>query len=136
MFGAMKAFCSRSGFHFYAAVLVAGALVIAACAGTEIRERGPDIRGRVVGVIPAPERMRHENLTGFFKIENGDGRYDHAAITVTDSTTITRSAGGARSAATFGDIATGDSVEVVFIGPVLESYPVQGTARSVLILSR
>lgn len=113
-----------------------GAFAIAGCAGAEVRERDPDIRGRVVGVIPAPERMRHENLAGFFKIENGQGRYDRAAVTVTDSTTVARSVGGTRGAATFGDIQPGDSVEVMFVGPVLESYPVQGTARSVLIVDK
>ncbi|MDD5018018.1 MAG: hypothetical protein PHO15_07985 [Eubacteriales bacterium] len=60
-----------------------------------------------------------------------DTMYDKASVTVGQDTVVAAPDG---SPLDMGDIKLGDMVEVVFEGPVAESYPVQGTAMIVKIL--
>jgi hypothetical protein len=113
-------------------ITLAGSLLaLAACrTNAPIEHEGPDIRGRITGIIPSKNR----GIAGFIRVEgrrDSTTRYDKASITVTDSTTITR-ADGARGV--FADLREGDSVEASFTGPVRESYPVQATGRIITII--
>lgn len=53
-----------------------------------------------------------------------------AAVEITESTRIRTSAGGPMSLSAF---RTGQVVSVWFKGPVMESYPVRGTADQVIV---
>ena len=55
-------------------------------------------------------------------------------FTVTDETEITRQEDGASVPAAFEDLEVGQSVEAIYAGPVMESYPSQGNAGSIAIL--
>ena len=61
-----------------------------------------------------------------------DTEYDKASVTVTDETEIFKSEGAASADA----LQAGVRVEVEMAGPVAESYPVQGTAAVVRILTQ
>lgn len=119
--------------------LVAGmaALLVGCHADVSPEVRRVDIRGRVTGIIPASETIRKRNVAGFIRVEGikePDTGYDQAAITIADSSTIAIEEDGRRRPADFDEIVQGDSIEAAFGGPVMESYPVQATARYVTIV--
>ncbi|MDX5474148.1 MAG: YobA family protein [Bacillaceae bacterium] len=62
-----------------------------------------------------------------------DTDYDKASVRVTKDTLIQKDA--LSKLFVFKDIQVGDFVEVIFDGPVAESYPVQGTAGVVRIIT-
>ncbi len=64
--------------------------------------------------------------------DDNDGLYDKASVRVDQQTTVVRNDG---AAASMDQIKMGDRVEVVFDGAVAESYPVQGHAGHVRIIS-
>jgi beta-N-acetylhexosaminidase len=66
------------------------------------------------------------------KVE-ADTSYDKASVRITKETLIQKDA--MSRSFELSDIEIGSRVEVIFEGPVAESYPVQGTADAVRILS-
>jgi hypothetical protein len=60
---------------------------------------------------------------------------DKASVTIDSKTEILRRQGGKFQKARFSDLRVGQTAQATFTGPVLQSYPVQGTARQVVILS-
>ena len=60
---------------------------------------------------------------------------DKAKLTINDATEILRQQGGKLQRARFSDLRVGQTAQATFSGPVFQSYPVQGTARQVIILS-
>lgn len=62
-----------------------------------------------------------------------DTFYDKASVRIDSKTEIK---GNTNSKLSIEDIAVGDLVEVIFHGPVAESYPVQGNAGLIRIVSK
>lgn len=65
-----------------------------------------------------------------------DTSLDKASVTVNMSSKVLRDETPMTSQFAFSEIKKGDTVEVTFNGPVAESYPVQGVAAIVRILTR
>lgn len=65
------------------------------------------------------------------KIEE-DTVFDKASVSINSDTVISKD--GIKGKLSVSDIKRGDKAEVVFIGAAAESYPVQGTAKSIRIL--
>lgn len=63
-------------------------------------------------------------------------RYDRAQVTVTKDTRILEKKGDSLAPATFEALEVGETVQATFVGPVMESYPVQATAGEIVILAR
>jgi len=80
--------------------------------------------------------FNNEKGFGFITVEGiieQDTTYDKASVTITEDTIIQK--GSLSTSFKLKDIKLGDTVEVVFKGPVAESYPVQGNADIVRIIS-
>lgn len=98
-----------------------------------------DIRGTILNINPA---QVNSNILGTIYVEgplNEDTFYDKASIKITSSTLIYQvdnqlSSNDQFVQIPFSELQTGMMVEVTFTGPVLESYPVQATAKKVLVL--
>lgn len=98
-----------------------------------------DIRGTILNINPA---QVNSNILGTIYVEgplNEDTFYDKASIKITSSTLIYQvdnqlSSNDQFVQIPFSVLQTGMMVEVTFTGPVLESYPVQATAKKVLVL--
>jgi hypothetical protein len=93
-----------------------------------------DVRGTITQVTLA---QNGKVLLGTVRIEGPRDKTssnDKAIVKITAKTKIEKLAGKARVAARFEDLGKGARVQAMFTGPVLESYPVQATAREVLIL--
>lgn len=98
-----------------------------------------DIRGTILNINPA---QVNSNILGTIYVEGllyEDTFYDKASIKITSSTLIYQvdnqlSSNDQFVQIPFSVLQTGMMVEVTFTGPVLESYPVQATAKKVLVL--
>lgn len=66
--------------------------------------------------------------------KEADTSYDKASVTILKKTTILRVEGELLKEAKADDLKKGMRVEVTFVGPVRESYPVQADARKIVIL--
>lgn len=91
-----------------------------------------DVRGEITSLT----RNDSKQVPGFLMVEGNkteDTSVDKASVRVTDKTEIFKS--GTDKKATFGDLKKGQTVEVNFVGPVAESYPVQAAAGKITILT-
>lgn len=113
-------------------VLIA-AIVLAACnmlPSLAVPGEDPSIEG-IVQQATAEERGRVIFVEANPTVP---GREPAARITLTRGTDVLASTGGAIERASADELAEGVRVRVWFTGPVLESFPVQATAGTVLIL--
>ena len=111
------------------------ALLLSACVPAGLPTEGPSIVGRAETVTGA---QRGQSMrTMLVRSEAGDvdaGEVDAASVTVTRDTKVFAGSREEPRNAAPEDISEGDRVMVWFSGPVAESYPVQATAGTVLIL--
>lgn len=96
-----------------------------------------DIRGFIsdLGIVRKPM----DNYLGYIFVEGErepETQADRARITVTKKTTILSRIAGRETNLKFGELKIGDKVEVIFTGPVMESYPPQATAGAIVLLAR
>lgn len=111
--------------------IVAALLALAfALAGCETPEGDPGANGRVTSY----ERLPNRGLVLFVDgAELGEG-FPSASVAVTGDTRVLMDDGGSFYVpSSIDEIREGDIVEVWFDGPVRESFPVQGTAGTLLI---
>jgi beta-N-acetylhexosaminidase len=96
-----------------------------------------DIRGKATKVLIAPKEAQESGLLGTVLIEGVKEKttsFDKASVKITSKTTIEKMVGTERKPAKIEDLKQGSKVEANFAGPVAESYPVQATAKEILIL--
>lgn len=62
-----------------------------------------------------------------------DTKFDKAAVSVTDKTKIYQTDGNGTKPVGSKALTTGKKVEAIFTGPIAESYPVQVTAKEIII---
>ena len=97
------------------------------------------IRGEITRVSPAEPGRSEDDTLGRILVEGtreDDTMYDRASVRVTSGTRILAVHAGDLRVVTFGDLETGQIVEVRFEGGVAESYPVKATAATIVILER
>lgn len=125
----------------FSAILALLAIVMLLGCGSETtgsEDTEVDIRGTIIELSRMEGSGNTGDVTlGAVKVEGKieeDTRYDFAAITITSSTEIFRQEGQSRVLSTFDEVEHGQQVEVLFAGPVRETYPIQGTAAKLTIL--
>jgi beta-N-acetylhexosaminidase len=113
------------------AVWLLGGMVLAGCAGG-VPADTPGITGTITYVALSQTPPPLASIT----VEGGaqpDGAVsDKAVVAITEKTAIFDAQGARVDAQT---LRVGQQVKVWFTGPVAESYPVQGTASAVQIVS-
>ncbi len=95
----------------------------------DVAPRGFDIRGSITTFEEGSDRLLARLL---IKSEFDNTAYDQAWVAITDETLIHLS--GQEAEETLAALEPGVRVQVVFDGPVAESYPVQAVAGFVVIL--
>ncbi len=96
-----------------------------------------DIRGNITSIHRADTQSQEKGIMGSILIEGAieeDTQFDKASVTITEETRIFLQEGQERRPVTFEALQVGQRVEARFTGPVMESYPVQATAREIVIL--
>ena len=101
--------------------------------------RKVDIRGAVSTISKASEEGKRRGIIGSVLIEGAveeDTRVDKAIVTMTHETRIflQGNPGQSRREVGMDALRTGQRVQALFMGPVMESYPVQATASEIVIL--
>ncbi len=104
------------------------ALLLVACA-EEVPAREPDISGTITltgaGTILVEE-----------KPEERGGGSAKASVRIVDATTVWWAAPAGRQKTSPAELTEGRRVRVWFDGPVATSYPVQATAKVIVLVSR
>jgi inhibitor of cysteine peptidase len=102
---------------------------------TDVPLQRADIRGRIADLSGPSEGGTDEALLGRILVEApaSDTGIDKAWVTVTRSSVLIRRAEDGASEVPFSALTVGVEVLVQFDGPVMESYPVQATAGTVVI---
>ncbi|HHJ99232.1 MAG TPA: hypothetical protein ENN10_04730 [Actinobacteria bacterium] len=118
-------------------VAAAAGLALVGCATSapEPPSAEPDIRGVVTLVSDAGDGASFRVVWTNDDAIGAQADYDAAQVTANaDTGILSRAADGSVSNAAIGDIAVGTVVEAWFEGPVAESYPVQATAGTIVII--
>lgn len=96
---------------------------------------GADVRGTITSLTMGEGGAG--DMLGTILIEGEvepDTSHDRASVTITNQTQIFDGRTGEQQAIGFEALQMGQRVEARFVGPVLESYPVQAGASQVVIL--
>ncbi|HHZ17382.1 MAG TPA: stalk domain-containing protein [Peptococcaceae bacterium] len=97
----------------------------------EIKKETIGIRGAITDIAKGLDNeVRAIRVEG--NADENDLGYDKAVVKITADTIVFKEKNGERIAA--GELAEGNLVEVVFAGPVMESYPVQGSAKFIRVV--
>jgi len=99
---------------------------VAAAVALAQTESEESIQGSVTSVSGAVVLVEEE--------PNGESGSEKGYFTVTGETEILRQQGEALVPAALDDLEVGELVVATYAGPVLESFPTQGTAGSIVIL--
>jgi hypothetical protein len=113
-----------------AVLVVAGGIVIVFMARADAAPSGsPSIRGTITSVSP----LVGQGVVLVEERPQDRGGSEKASVTVNGATRIYRGRISASTRGSFGDLRTGQLVDVWYEGPVLTSYPLQATASVILI---
>jgi hypothetical protein len=97
-----------------------------------------DIRGLITNVSPSDDDVKKKGFLGRVRVEGAKEKttnYDKALVLITNKTKILKQDGKERKEAKFEDLKKGSKVQIDFTGgPVAESYPIQATAETAVIL--
>jgi hypothetical protein len=119
--------------------LFAGLIALALVVPAYAKEEKVSIRGMPVSVSPAGDDAKKTGVLGTVLMEGAkdkDTEYDKAEVKVTKATKIFKMVGKDLKPATFDDLKSGVKMEIQFVGPVGESFPVQATAGKIVIYPR
>lgn len=118
--------------------MLATCLLLAAAAGCGSSSSADTERADIRGVIKSVTRSNAAGeVRGSVLIEGSlepDTGFDKTSVTVTGKTAVFRREDGTLREASFDSLREGQRVQAAFTGPVAESYPVQATAKSIIIL--
>jgi len=113
-------------------LLIVLALVSINCApATKPIETEPNFIGFITEIHPSQER----GISGQISVEShADKIVTKYIITIEDETLIFKQDGDNLRKAAFAALETKQWLQIWFSGPVLESWPMQGTAKQVVII--
>jgi hypothetical protein len=95
------------------------------------------MEGLVTEVHQADQQDRAKGLLGAVSVEGtdqGGTQVGQASVAVTDKTLLFELEGQSRRPITFEALKTGQRVQIRFLGPVAETYPVQATADEIVVM--
>lgn len=94
-------------------------------------QRNPDLRGTITKIY-----TQGQNTTGLYVEgkKEADTSYDKARVSITNNTRIFNKQQGEYVMTTAIQLRVGQVVEILFVGPVLTSDPVQATAQEIAIV--
>jgi hypothetical protein len=112
-------------------LVVSMAVCLNCVSTTKPMETEADLVGFITGVRPNGER----GILGQISVEShADKIVSKYIITIRDETLIFRQAGNNLHRVAFKTLENKQWVKIWFAGPVMESFPVQGTAGQVVII--
>ncbi len=97
-----------------------------------------DLNGKILNISSADTEARAKGILGAVLVEASkqEAQFDKVSVKVTVNTLLFRREGEQRQSVGFDALKVGQEVEVWFLGPVLQSYPVQAEAKQIGILGQ
>jgi hypothetical protein len=92
-----------------------------------------DMTGKIVGVCNADNNSTDSNSVLVQGVVTNGNVQGNVTVRITNETHIYVKNGNQRNSASFADLKSGQSVNVMFTGPILQSYPPQATGSEVII---
>ena len=115
-------------------------MVLASCgpASVEEEEVVEEVTGEeadFTGFITEIHPIEKKDTLGQILVESqAEKLVDKYMVTIKDETLIFKQEGEERSQVTFEALETKQQVQIWFSGPIMESFPMQGTAQQVVII--
>ncbi|NLX62988.1 MAG: DUF3221 domain-containing protein [Tissierellia bacterium] len=103
------------------------AMVLVGCSGEAADTIG--IRGEIKEIYTSEDGLTITGILVEGEVQD-DTMYDSGSITINEDTEIYMG----EEEVTPEELSVGLMVEIIFDGPVAESYPVQGTAKKIIII--
>ncbi|PWA09996.1 DUF3221 domain-containing protein [Pueribacillus theae] len=117
-------------------LLISSMLVVTGCGSNKSDTSEKDTGVSIRGTIEEVEELK--GVEGKQILVEGekekDTEYDKASVKVTEDTKVFSLKDGEKVKALMQELQKGLLVEVIFVGSVAESYPVQATASQIIIL--
>lgn len=92
-----------------------------------------DMTGKIVGVCTGDNNSTDSNSILVQGVVTDGNQHGNVTVRITNETQIFIKDGNKRNSASFANLQSGQSVEVTFKGPILQSYPPQATGSEVVI---
>lgn len=92
-----------------------------------------DMTGKVVGVCSDDNNSTDSNSILVQGVVTNGNQQGNVSVRITNETQIFLKDGNKRSNASFGNLQPGQSVDITFKGPIIQSYPPQATGTEVVV---
>ena len=94
-----------------------------------------DMTGKIVGILVADNNSTNTNSILVQGVINNGNQQGNVSVRITNETQILRKDGNKLNNGTFGSLQPGQSVDITFIGPIIQAYPPQATGNQITIMS-
>jgi biotin-(acetyl-CoA carboxylase) ligase len=94
-----------------------------------------DMTGKIVGILVTDNNSTNTNsilVQGV--LTNGD-QQGNVTVKITNETQVLREDGNKLDNVTFANLKPGQSVDITFIGPIIQGYPPQATGNQITIVN-
>jgi peptidyl-prolyl cis-trans isomerase C len=101
--------------------------------GSASGEKEADLNGKILSISSADTQARAKGILCAVLVEASkeEAQFDKASVKVTVNTVLFRREGEKQLPITFNELKVGQDIEVWFVGPALQSYPVQAEAKQI-----
>lgn len=92
-----------------------------------------DMTGKIVGVCSADNNSTDGNSVLVQGLVTSGNQQANVTVRITNDTQISVKNGNQRNTIAFGDLKSGQSVDIQFKGPILQSYPPQASGSQIVV---
>ncbi len=93
-----------------------------------------DMTGKIVGTLVADNNSTNTNSILVQGMLTNGNQQGNVSVRITNETQILRKNGNKLKNGTFGNLKPGQSVDITFIGPIIQAYPPQATGNQIIIV--
>ena len=92
-----------------------------------------DMTGKIVGILVADNTSNYTNSILVQGVLTNGNQQGNVSVKITNETQIFREEGNKLNNGTFANLKPGQSVDITFIGPIIQAYPPQATGEQITI---
>jgi hypothetical protein len=93
-----------------------------------------DMTGKIVGILVVDNNSNNTNSILVQGVVTNGNQQGNVSVRITNETQILRKDGNKLKNGTFGNLQPGQSVDITFIGPIIQAYPPQATGNQITIM--
>jgi len=92
-----------------------------------------DMTGKVIGVCTSDNNTTDSNSILVQGVLTNGNQQGNVSVRITNETQLYKKDGNKRDNASFENLKPGQSVDITFLGPIIQAYPPQATGNEVII---